>query len=463
MDPYSILGIRPSASQTEIELAYKGRRSQYHPDRYATEDEETVTWATAMMKQVNEAYAVLSDPEVKARFDRQRRQGRGKEDSPKPNKASASRPPPNVREYLLRHLPTRPGNDRAYVAPDIPHKKLHSAIASYGYGLKPEEVVLLVDDTVFGSGKDGMLVASAEVRIKEAFQDHERIPFSAIQKIHSGGNRLNINGRQVLKFAMTDAGEMSCLIAGLNEFLGDIRLSKSPDDEIHDESEEEEEELQELDRIVEELRDRVRSEQDPQARARLALCGDVIIVTGLLSEMLEGVDADLDESDEEALDSDIVRLEILAYAYSRCARILDNRTGTAEASTFLDTFGECVLTTYCIEMESLDELSHLRGRERLKHSLLKSRLFAEISIRTMGYSGLGDDRIESAETLTSSLRSPAFRLIYPKSMAEQIEGAMEELVDDFFDIETTCFVLAAIDYEMDKAVKRYMDVAHGDE
>lgn len=38
MDPYDILGIRPNAGRDEIELAYKGRRSQYHPDRYAQSD-----------------------------------------------------------------------------------------------------------------------------------------------------------------------------------------------------------------------------------------------------------------------------------------------------------------------------------------------------------------------------------------------------------------------------------------
>lgn len=46
MDPYGVLGIRPSAGRDEIELAYKGRRSQYHPDRYAQSDAETQAWAT---------------------------------------------------------------------------------------------------------------------------------------------------------------------------------------------------------------------------------------------------------------------------------------------------------------------------------------------------------------------------------------------------------------------------------
>ena len=72
LDPYSVLGVRPNASQTEIELAFKGRRSQYHPDRYASEGEDTIAWATGMMQQVNEAYALLSDPDY--RQERTRRE-----------------------------------------------------------------------------------------------------------------------------------------------------------------------------------------------------------------------------------------------------------------------------------------------------------------------------------------------------------------------------------------------------
>lgn len=59
--PYDILGVRPNASIKEVELAYRARRAQYHPDKYATEDRETIAWATRMMQQVNEAYATLTN------------------------------------------------------------------------------------------------------------------------------------------------------------------------------------------------------------------------------------------------------------------------------------------------------------------------------------------------------------------------------------------------------------------
>ncbi|MFH1494736.1 MAG: DnaJ domain-containing protein [Pseudomonadota bacterium] len=68
-DYYEILGIRPTASQQEIELAYKARRTQYHPDKYATSDEATVQWATAQIQEVNRAYEVLSDEQRRQEYD----------------------------------------------------------------------------------------------------------------------------------------------------------------------------------------------------------------------------------------------------------------------------------------------------------------------------------------------------------------------------------------------------------
>lgn len=67
---YEVLGIRPTASNNEIELAYRGRRTQYHPDKYSTTDEKTIAWATIEMQAVNNAYNVLSNAVTRAEYDR---------------------------------------------------------------------------------------------------------------------------------------------------------------------------------------------------------------------------------------------------------------------------------------------------------------------------------------------------------------------------------------------------------
>ena len=66
-DYYEILQVSPSAHPDIIQAAYRRLALLYHPDRNPSED------AVRIMAQINEAYAVLSDPEQRARYDRLRR------------------------------------------------------------------------------------------------------------------------------------------------------------------------------------------------------------------------------------------------------------------------------------------------------------------------------------------------------------------------------------------------------
>ena len=55
MDPYSILGISPSASDEEVKEAYRALTRKYHPDNYA-DDNPLKDLANEKMQQINEAY-----------------------------------------------------------------------------------------------------------------------------------------------------------------------------------------------------------------------------------------------------------------------------------------------------------------------------------------------------------------------------------------------------------------------
>jgi curved DNA-binding protein CbpA len=113
-DPYEVLGVRRNAGAAEIELAYKGRRTQYHPDKYQGSDAQTLRWATQQMQEVNAAYAVLSDAKERARFDAQWQQPQGKmpvEDPPRGHAPSAGTAL-SLRELLNRQLAPYAGFSR---------------------------------------------------------------------------------------------------------------------------------------------------------------------------------------------------------------------------------------------------------------------------------------------------------------------------------------------------------------
>ena len=58
-DPYSVLGVKPGATEEEIKSAYRDLARRYHPDRFAG-NADAAHMAEEKMKEINEAYDLLT-------------------------------------------------------------------------------------------------------------------------------------------------------------------------------------------------------------------------------------------------------------------------------------------------------------------------------------------------------------------------------------------------------------------
>lgn len=74
MNHYEVLGVAPTASQEELRRAYLRLARRHHPDRLAakeslTTDSDARAASERRMRDVNEAWRVLSDPAGRASYD----------------------------------------------------------------------------------------------------------------------------------------------------------------------------------------------------------------------------------------------------------------------------------------------------------------------------------------------------------------------------------------------------------
>jgi hypothetical protein len=78
-DLYGALGVQPDASTADIRAAFRKMAWRLHPDRNRSPD------AQSQFQKLNEAYATLSNPDLRAAYDRSRKTG---------TKAGPTAPPP---------------------------------------------------------------------------------------------------------------------------------------------------------------------------------------------------------------------------------------------------------------------------------------------------------------------------------------------------------------------------------
>lgn len=82
----------------------------------------------------------------------------------------------SINIYLRENLAAISKN--VVVAPEIPEKKLNNAVAAFGYTGGVANIVALYDNTMFGSGKDGLFFTGEQMIYRPTFSDPISIPFA---------------------------------------------------------------------------------------------------------------------------------------------------------------------------------------------------------------------------------------------------------------------------------------------
>mgnify|MGYP001031480865 CR=1 FL=1 len=115
------------------------------------------------------------------------------------------------------------GADRIYVAPHIPPKLLNNALDSYGLNEDPASIRVLIDDTVFGSGKEGALIAEDFFGFKEVFSDMEPYEFKDVDALEAKGAKVHLDGEAVTSMSVVDKKNLQQFFALLNEWRELVR------------------------------------------------------------------------------------------------------------------------------------------------------------------------------------------------------------------------------------------------
>lgn len=426
---HDVLGVRPNAGREEIELAYKGRRSQYHPDRYAQADQETQAWATACMQEVNAAYEALINGRPSAASEA----AASRQPAGQPTTSS----PMTLGQALRAHPISKAGMARIYIAPNIPLKKLHNALESYGHGLKPSDVLVLLDDTIFSSGKDGLLVTERELRVKEAFNPPETFALDGIALGIRGGD-LYVNNHRARDFNITERGEVEAFVRALSEVLKvrtstpqrtPVQPTATPTDHPEGVPGYRLEAL--FPQINEQFEQQLRQANASTQAGRkliymLHLMSVMLALTGQLKGAAEAArGAPLQPNDASWCRCDVVRLELVLYQAAWISHALRNRYGLSED----DADEEMLLISMFVIVPAVaGEAGYEVDNDAAMEALMASSLMTVAKQRMQHYF----DRMEGPDqpaSLLEGLRSPvAFQVDGPDARHREQWAALAHTI-----------------------------------
>lgn len=117
--------------------------------------------------------------------------------------------------------------ERVFVQPHIPPKKLQAALASYGGSLAAEDVLVLIDDTLFGSAKEGLLLGRQTFALKMVFDTPRLFFWRHTQELHIEKRDLFVNSRKIGNLTQLGSKELAPFFNAINQVLETFRASSA--------------------------------------------------------------------------------------------------------------------------------------------------------------------------------------------------------------------------------------------
>ena len=118
-------------------------------------------------------------------------------------------------------------NDKFLFSP-IPEKKLSNAIGSYAPNVDKRDVVLLVDSTVFGSAKEGLLLTTRGLYAKDLGQAPQGMSLSEIARVEYKSALLTpqilVNGMAFFQAGGLDKKDTQVLVELLQKLCNELRV-----------------------------------------------------------------------------------------------------------------------------------------------------------------------------------------------------------------------------------------------
>ena len=93
---------------------------------------------------------------------------------------------------------------------------MNNALASYAPGITAKDVIVLVDDTVWGGAKEGMIVTRNKLFSKALMESPIAVNLSSQTEITIvDGNKIYVDGKKLCSFTMPDKTSLRKLVAAI--------------------------------------------------------------------------------------------------------------------------------------------------------------------------------------------------------------------------------------------------------